>query len=354
MTRHPLTSWPSWRHHAGMTTTGVVKLTAAGHAPAAARPAGRPATLDTPPPLDDEKQAAQGRSPGCGSAARTTDINDAIHRVRWVGLNAVRPSRPAPPAAELLGTGTGDADQRYPLTQHPVLAGSTRAAGRGADRLETGKRSTTFVAQRPRRPALCAWTTTAGAVRVRRAAGARRSASGSGCCPTATAAGSPATCRPAAVDRDHRGRRGAQVANPLPAAGGADAVGSTEALDAIPAEVHRRDRAVVAEDFRDLACRCTGVARAESLPLLHPDTPTVHAAGRGQRGGLPGRGPARPERAAARPRPAAPGGRLPRPAPAGHHRAVRDPADLPAGRGLGRGAGARTATRSTRCAAGSS
>lgn len=52
-----------------------------------------------------------------------------------------------------------------------------------------------------------------------------------------------------------------------------------DALDAIPAEVHRRDRAVIAEDFRDLATEVTGVARAETLPLLHPDTPLVQAAG---------------------------------------------------------------------------
>jgi predicted phage baseplate assembly protein len=72
---------------------------------------------------------------------------------------------------------------------------------------------------------------------------------------------------------------GAKITNPLPAAGGADAASLTEALDAIPADVHRRDRAVVADDFRDLALQVTGVGRAEALPLLHPDTPAVNAAG---------------------------------------------------------------------------
>ena len=70
-----------------------------------------------------------------------------------------------------------------------------------------------------------------------------------------------------------------KIANPLPAAGGADAATLTDALDAIPADVHRRDRAVIADDFRDLALQVTGVTRAETLPLLHPDTPSVDAAG---------------------------------------------------------------------------
>ena len=72
---------------------------------------------------------------------------------------------------------------------------------------------------------------------------------------------------------------GAKVANPLPAAGGMDAASLTDALDSIPAEIHRRDRAVITADFGDLAREVTGVARAEPLPLLHPDTPAVQAAG---------------------------------------------------------------------------
>ena len=133
----------------------------------------------------------------------------------------------------------------------------------------------------------------AGSVDVRRHAACRSSASGSGCSPTATAAGWPATCRPGPSTRIS-GVGGVTVANPLPAAGGADAASLTEALDAIPAEVHRRDRAVIADDFRDLAREVTGVGRAETLPLLHPDTPTADAARGGQRRGLPARTSPRP------------------------------------------------------------
>jgi len=75
------------------------------------------------------------------------------------------------------------------------------------------------------------------------------------------------------------GTAGVKVATPLPAVGGSDRVTLTEALDAIPTEVHRRDRAVTTDDFTALAGQVSGVARAEALDLLHPDAPQVRAAG---------------------------------------------------------------------------
>ena len=60
------------------------------------------------------------------SRPETDHLNDGIGRVRWVGLNGVQAEHARTAKPELLGTGTGDADQIYPLTQHPVLAGTTR------------------------------------------------------------------------------------------------------------------------------------------------------------------------------------------------------------------------------------
>jgi predicted phage baseplate assembly protein len=70
-----------------------------------------------------------------------------------------------------------------------------------------------------------------------------------------------------------------KVRNVLPAVGGADAASLTEATEELPSRLHRRDRAVVAEDFTSLAAEVSGVSRAEALPLFHPDTPRVPAAG---------------------------------------------------------------------------
>jgi predicted phage baseplate assembly protein len=69
------------------------------------------------------------------------------------------------------------------------------------------------------------------------------------------------------------------VASVLPATGGADPATVAEALTQVPAEVHRRDRAVTADDFEALALEVPGVARADALPLLHPESPADPAAG---------------------------------------------------------------------------
>ncbi len=91
-----------------------------------------------------------------------------------------------------------------------------------------------------------------------------------------------------------------KVTNPLPAAGGADAAALTEALDAIPAEVHRRDRAVIAEDFSELALRGDRRRAGRDPAAAAPGHARGAGGRRGQRRRLPGRGPAPPRRAAAR------------------------------------------------------
>src|SRR5206468_1223540 len=97
----------------GMTTTGVVEVLLPAQLPAF-DPAGRtPGDSDNPPPLTDEKQAANVIAWIRVSRPPTAHINDAIHRIRWVGLNATRAEQALTAKPELLGTGTGDADQRY-------------------------------------------------------------------------------------------------------------------------------------------------------------------------------------------------------------------------------------------------
>ena len=113
---------------------------------------------------------------------------------------------------------------------------------------------------------------------------------------------------------------------------------STPRSTRIPGELRRRDRAVTAGDFQELALATPGadVGRAECLPRFHPPTATPRARGRRQRGGLAARGSEAPERAAARPHAAARRVRLARRAPAGDDRAVRRFRRPTAGRGLRR------------------
>lgn len=72
-----------------------------------------------------------------------------------------------------------------------------------------------------------------------------------------------------------------KLANPEPARGGRDAEAVEQALSRIPGEITRRDRAVTADDFRQLAEATPGaaIARAEVLPLFDPRTQNPDRAG---------------------------------------------------------------------------
>ncbi|NOY61980.1 MAG: putative baseplate assembly protein [Gammaproteobacteria bacterium] len=77
--------------------------------------------------------------------------------------------------------------------------------------------------------------------------------------------------------------RPVKIANPLAAYGGADAEALEKALDRIPGELRRRDRAVTRDDFKELALMTPGadIGRAECLPRYNPMLPDDEAAGAG-------------------------------------------------------------------------
>jgi len=72
-----------------------------------------------------------------------------------------------------------------------------------------------------------------------------------------------------------------KVTNPLRTYGGGPSETIEAALDRIPGELRRRDRAVTAGDFQELALATPGakVGRAECLPRFHPPTRKTDAAG---------------------------------------------------------------------------
>lgn len=257
----------------GMTTTGVVKLELPARLSV-------PGTSDglagNPPPIDDED--VRERVIGWLRVRRPqrNDIGDAIHRVRWVGANCVAVEQSRTPPAELLGTGDGNPDQRFPLAHSPVLPQTVRlqveepAGWRDWDEVENFARSGlddrhytvdhqhgAIVFGRKRMPQI------GEQIRV---LSYRYSQGAAGNLPAKAIARFP--LHPAVT-----------VSNPLRAQGGADPAPLADALAAIPGEVHRRDRAVTPDDYRALALEVSGVARADVLPTFHPDTPPVDAAG---------------------------------------------------------------------------
>jgi hypothetical protein len=74
---------------------------------------------------------------------------------------------------------------------------------------------------------------------------------------------------------------GIKARNPLPARGGAPAEAIAAALERMPGEFRRHDRAVSPSDFRELALATPGadLGRSEVIPLFDPRTRNTQAAG---------------------------------------------------------------------------
>ncbi|HEX3131865.1 MAG TPA: putative baseplate assembly protein [Thermoanaerobaculia bacterium] len=233
-------------------------------------------TGDLPPQLDDD------------TAARVAFWVRAFHhdgvrfgKVLWVGANAVEVEQARKARTELLGLGTAQPDQRLRLVHRPVLASSLVLEVEGPEGWTSWREVDGFHACGP--TDRC-WVLDPEAGEVRfgnglqgyppqigqriRAVGYRY---GGGAEGNVAAKGISKLATFASV----------KAANPLPAWGGADAEPIAEALARIPGELRRRDRAVTAGDFRELALMTpgAGVGRAECLPVFHPHTRNPRAAG---------------------------------------------------------------------------
>lgn len=257
----------------GMVATGVVQLELPKTLPVFDPLDTPPGDKDSPPPLTDDKQAAKVIA--WVQVSRPATSQDTIHKVLWVGINAVGAVQAQNAAPELLGTGTGDPDQTLALAHHPVLSGTVRLQVEEVDGwhdwrevddlLAVGADERAFTVDYAVGEVSFGQYAPQLGQRIRtltyQYGGGVAGNVGAGAITAITSVG------------------GVQVRNPLPAAGGSDTVSLTDALDQIPAEVHRHERAVIAEDFRDFAEQLPEVIRAETLPLLHPDAPAVDAAG---------------------------------------------------------------------------
>lgn len=69
------------------------------------------------------------------------------------------------------------------------------------------------------------------------------------------------------------------VCNERRATGGSDEQSMEDFRKAAPSILHHRNRAVSAEDFRELAAEAGGVASATAIALMHPDYPGVRVPG---------------------------------------------------------------------------
>jgi predicted phage baseplate assembly protein len=258
----------------GLSTNGVVKIELPRTLPRYDRPV--TGGTDSPPPLPDPRLTPRIVAWIQVSRPKTASIGDAIGSVRWVGVNAVQAVQARTATAELIGTGSGDSGQRCPLNQRPVLARSVSLQVEEPTGWTSWEEVDNFAASGPGDRHfvvdLDAGEISFGRARVPQIGERIRVLS-------YRYGGGAAGNLPAGAVDAFEGVAGVKVTHPLPATGGGDRVTLADAMDAIPAEVHRRDRAVTSDDFRDLAGQVAGVGRADTLSLFHPDTPGERAAG---------------------------------------------------------------------------
>ena len=217
--------------------------------------------------------------------------------VEWVGANAAAVEQAAEATAEFLGTGTGEPGQEFRLVHPGVLGEVTldveeQGAGRWVPWRQVTDLRACGVDDR-----VFAVDPEAGAVRFGDGRRGRPPQIGErirvaryrygGGTTGNVGVGAISTVRLVA---------GVTVSNPLPCRGGADAEPLADAVDRIPEEFRRHDRAVTVSDFRELAEQTpgAGVVRAETLRLFDPHHPDVSTPGAVSVVVWPGADPAHP------------------------------------------------------------
>lgn len=219
-------------------------------------------------------------------------------KVLFIGINTVEVLQAKEARPEFLGTGTGQPSQRYPLIHKPVLSGSLVVEVEEVAGWQRWTAVDSFHASGP----------DARHYVVDLEAGTVLFGNGSQGLPpqlgrriraaTYRFGGGPeGNVAPKAIDKlvvpapsesktspdvlNELRAHPPKVTNPLRAYGGGAAEAIREALDRIPGELRRRDRAVTATDFQELALLTPGanVGRAECLPRFHAPSRTPERAG---------------------------------------------------------------------------
>jgi hypothetical protein len=229
-----------------------------------------------PPTFEDDRD---GRIIAWLQATRPDQIATPIVRVGWIGVNATPVMQEQDAPAELLGIGTAEAGQRYRLVHPGVRLGSlaldVEEAGMWVRWDEIDDLSAS--------PAGRHYQLDAESSEVRFGDGVRGRAPQLGerirVLSYRYGGGAEGNVAPKAIDKCDVA--GVEVANPWPTSGGSAPEALADAIERIPAELRRRDRAVTRSDFAELAMRTPGaaLARAECLPLFDPHVPTVERPG---------------------------------------------------------------------------
>jgi len=202
--------------------------------------------------------------------------SNPVAQINWLDINASKVSQLIQVPVELVGTATGEPDQNYTLVNTPVSAVTVQITIDGVpwlltddllaapSEVEDATLSQVFTVDSA--SGTIAFGT--GLQGARPAAGAKIFASyyyGGG------VAGNVGI---GAIKTSPQLPAGFTVSNPLPTSGGTAGESLDDAENRIPLYVNHVNRAVSAQDFKDVVNSTPGVAvgRVEVLPLYQPDT----------------------------------------------------------------------------------
>ena len=242
---------------------------------------------DYPPQLDDPRPvlAWLRAYPAAGGPE--------IPRLRWVGVNAAEVRQAVTAAPEFMGTGTGQPDQLLAFAHAPVQADAApvdvQVEEQGVWRSWTmvdslapyGPDDRVWVLDAEAGTARFGTTLTGHAPQAGERVRALSYRYGGGVAGNLPAGTSWQVDRAGPIGAVPVGGAPVKVTNPIATAGGAPAETLAEGMDRIPGEFRRHDRAVTSSDFAELAAATPGseVGRAECLPLFHPPSQQLDAAG---------------------------------------------------------------------------
>lgn len=233
-------------------------------------------TGELPPPLDDELNERVV----CWLRAFRHD-GSRFGNLIYVGANATQVKQILSARAEFLGTGNGQPNQVFNLVNSQVEPGSVQLEVEEADGWHAWQAMDGFFSsgENDRHFSL---DTAAGTVKFGTGIQGYVPQIGQRIRVTGYRYGGGVSGNVAArAINKISSNKTVKLFNPLVAYGGANAETIEKALDRIPTELRRRDRAVTRGDFQELALMTPGanIARAECLPRYHPTLPDEETPG---------------------------------------------------------------------------
>jgi hypothetical protein len=236
---------------------------------------------DLPPRIDDDKLRQRLVTWIRIRLAPSEAVTSASARITWVGINATRVIQAVPVTSELVGTGTGEPDQSYALSNRPVLPESLRLAVETDFGVELWRMTDDLAVARYDDPVFTL-DPAAGIITFGGPDGARPDPGRRIFASYEYGGGLEGNVAIGAIKTSTEpGIGGFIVENPIATWGGDLSETVEEAERTLPSVLRHRERLVTEQDFRDVTLRTPGVdvGRAEVLSLFKPDAPAADAAG---------------------------------------------------------------------------